>query len=112
MICVATEMVWDVCSSTLFSAGGGSPGSVLRSADQLAEVVSLAHALLPPLPDSATVLLEDQPTVPDLDLCELPFSLQTPHHRSLSCLYQNAPSLQELLARTGGSNAAGLGRLC
>lgn len=59
------------CSSTLFSMGTTSPGSVLRSSDQLTEVVSLAHVLLPPLADSSTIILENQPTVADLDLSEL-----------------------------------------
>lgn len=52
-----------------------SPGSVLRSSDQLNEVVSLAHALLPPLPDSSTLILEDQPTVAEVNLCTFRYSL-------------------------------------
>ena len=54
------------CSSTLFSTAHSSPGSVLRSSDQLNEIVSLAHVLLPPLADSGTLILEDQPTVADV----------------------------------------------
>ena len=41
-----------MCSSGLFSGANSSPSSVLRSSDQLYEVVSLACELLPPLPDS------------------------------------------------------------
>ena len=47
------------CSSTLFSTSRTSPASVLRSSDQLVEVVSLAHELLPPVPDAAQLLLAD-----------------------------------------------------
>eukprot|EP00891_Asterochloris_glomerata_P005589 jgi/Astpho2/5589/e_gw1.00079.2.1_t len=46
-------------SSTLFSTSRTSPASVLRSSDQLLEVVSLAHELLPPVPDAAQLLLAD-----------------------------------------------------
>lgn len=53
-----------LCSSTLFSTATTSPASVLRSSDQLLEVVSLAAELLPPLPDAQTVIMRDLPTVP------------------------------------------------
>ena len=66
-IAVWTEISCSLgCSSTLFSTAHSSPGSVLRSPDQLNEVVSLAHVLLPPLADSSTLVLEDQPTVADV----------------------------------------------
>ena len=55
-------------SSNLFSTSQTSPGSVLRSSDQLYEVVSLACVLLPPLPDSSTMILEDQPTIATLSI--------------------------------------------
>ena len=51
-------------SSTLFSTPTTSPASVLRSSDQLLEVVSLAAELLPPLPDAQTVIMRDLPTLP------------------------------------------------
>ena len=47
------------CSSTLFSTSRTSPASVLRSSDQLLEVVSLAHELLPSVPDAAQLLLAE-----------------------------------------------------
>jgi hypothetical protein len=57
----APEVGARVRSSTLFSGAGASAGSVLRSSDQLAEVVSLALELLPPLPEPQRVLLEGLP---------------------------------------------------
>ena len=54
-------------SSTLFSGAGASAGSVLRSSDQLADVVSLALELLPPLPEPQPMVLEALPLgAPDL----------------------------------------------
>ncbi|KAK9826455.1 hypothetical protein WJX81_000175 [Elliptochloris bilobata] len=51
-----------LASSTLFSTANTSPVSVLRSSDQLLEVVSLAAELLPPLPDAQTVIMRSLPT--------------------------------------------------
>lgn len=41
------------CSSNLFSTASASPSSVLRSSDQLYEVLTLACELLPALPDAS-----------------------------------------------------------
>ena len=53
--------VCSACSSPLFSMPSVNSSSILRTADQLKEVISLTVALLPPLPDSATMVLEDLP---------------------------------------------------
>lgn len=50
-------------SSSLFSSATGGAGSVLRSSDQLADVVSLALELLPPLPEPSRVLQDGLPVV-------------------------------------------------
>ncbi|KAL0023887.1 hypothetical protein WJX79_004926 [Trebouxia sp. C0005] len=53
-------------SSTLFSTSTTNAVSVLRSSDQLHEVVTLACELLPPLPDASTVMLANLPSVPQI----------------------------------------------
>jgi E3 ubiquitin-protein ligase TRIP12 len=45
----------------MLSTSGGA-GAVLRTPDQLFEVVSLAHALLPDMPDAATVVGQGMPS--------------------------------------------------
>ena len=54
------------CSSTLFSSSTTSPGSILRSSDQLHEVISLADAMLSSVQPSTVIILKDQPSVADL----------------------------------------------
>ncbi|KAK9803385.1 hypothetical protein WJX72_003423 [[Myrmecia] bisecta] len=46
-------------SSTLFSSSASSASSILRSSDQLQEVIGLACQLLPPIPDAAAAILKD-----------------------------------------------------
>ncbi|KAL3152604.1 hypothetical protein ABBQ32_001622 [Trebouxia sp. C0010 RCD-2024] len=53
-------------SSTLFSTSTTNAASVLRSSDQLHEVVTLACELLPPLPDASTVMLANLPSAPEI----------------------------------------------
>ncbi|KAL0044182.1 hypothetical protein WJX82_003026 [Trebouxia sp. C0006] len=53
-------------SSTLFSTSTTNAVSVLRSSDQLHEVVTLACELLPPLPDASKVMLANLPSVPQI----------------------------------------------
>jgi len=48
-------------SSTLFSSTAFSPASMLRSVDQLSEVLGLANALLPSVPDATAAALSDPP---------------------------------------------------
>jgi E3 ubiquitin-protein ligase TRIP12 len=52
-----------LATSAMLSASGGQAG-VLRTADQLSEVIGLAAALLPPVPDAATVVLQGLPARP------------------------------------------------
>ena len=42
----------------------GSPNAALRTTDQLNEVISMARCLLPAIPDSSSVMLEDLPACP------------------------------------------------
>ena len=58
---VLTCCMLGCCSSTLFSTSTTNAASVLRSSDQLHEVVTLACELLPPLPDVSTVMLANLP---------------------------------------------------
>lgn len=51
-------------SSLLPNTGASATSSMLRSADQLFVVLSLASDLLPPLPDAATVIQDGLPTLP------------------------------------------------
>ena len=60
------EYTLDACSSTLFSTSSTNAASVLRSSDQLHEVVTLACQLLPPLPDAPTVMLANLPPAPHI----------------------------------------------
>ena len=53
-----------LATSALLNATGASPGNVLRSADQLGDLVGLAAALLPPIPDAAAAALADVPPSP------------------------------------------------
>ena len=50
------------CSSSMLS--NGSPNAALRTTDQLNEVISMARCLLPAIPDSSNVMLEDLPACP------------------------------------------------
>lgn len=45
-----------LATSSLLSTTAGSPGNVLRSTDQLGDLISLAAALLPAMPDPATAM--------------------------------------------------------
>ena len=63
---VLTLLMLGVCSSTLFSTSSTNAASVLRSSDQLHEVVTLACELLPPLPDASTVMLANLPPAPQI----------------------------------------------
>jgi hypothetical protein len=51
-------------SSLLPGAGPGTGSSMLRSADQLYEVVALVTELLPALPEAPTVVTENLPALP------------------------------------------------
>lgn len=53
-----------LATSALFNATGASPANVLRSADQLGELVALTAQLLPPIPDAAAAVLAGQPLAP------------------------------------------------
>lgn len=53
-----------LATSPLFTATGASPGNVLRSADQLGELVTLTAQLLPPIPDAAAAMVQDVPPSP------------------------------------------------
>ena len=66
-------------SSTLFSGAGASAGSVLRSSDQLADVVALALELLPPLPEPQRILQEGLP-LGDGDLMDIDGPVQPSMH--------------------------------
>ena len=48
-----------LATSPLLAATGVSPSNVLRSAEQLGDLVGLAAALLPPIPDAAAAMLQD-----------------------------------------------------
>ena len=50
-----------LATSALFNASGASPGNVLRSTDQLGDLVALTAQLLPPIPDAAAAVLQDLP---------------------------------------------------
>jgi E3 ubiquitin-protein ligase TRIP12 len=52
-----------LATSSMLSASGGQ-ACVLRTTDQLSEVVGLAAALLPPVPDVTTVMLQGLPSRP------------------------------------------------
>lgn len=62
-LCCADGLLGLGCSSTLFSTSTTSASSVLRSSDQLHEVVSLSAELLPPLPDVSRIVLEGLPAM-------------------------------------------------
>lgn len=51
-----------LANSALLSNTGSASSSVLRSTDQLHEVIGLAYELLPPVPEPAAAILEDAPT--------------------------------------------------
>ena len=51
-------------TSSLFNASMVSPGNVLRSTEQLGDLVALAAHLLPPVPDAAAAMLEGVPPSP------------------------------------------------
>ena len=53
-----------LATSSLLSTSTVSPGNVLRSAEQLGDLVALAAALLPPIPDAAAAMLQDVPPSP------------------------------------------------
>jgi hypothetical protein len=53
-----------LATSSLLSATAASPGNVLRSTEQLGDLVALAAALLPPIPDAAAAMLQDVPPSP------------------------------------------------
>ena len=58
---VATTLRNLLATSPLFAGAGAapSPGNVLRSTEQLADLVSLAAELLPPIPDAAAAMLAE-----------------------------------------------------
>jgi hypothetical protein len=53
-----------LATSALFNATGASPSNVLRTADQLGELVTLISQLLPPIPDAAAAMLQEVPPSP------------------------------------------------
>ena len=75
--CSAAVLFW--CSSTLFSTPTTNAASVLRSSDQLHEVVTLACELLPPLPDASTVMLANLPSAPQSPQGTLVLALESCH---------------------------------
>ncbi|KAL4436702.1 hypothetical protein ABPG75_003841 [Micractinium tetrahymenae] len=56
-----------LATSSLLSTSIVSPGNVLRSAEQLGDLVGLAAALLPPIPDAAAAMLQEVPPSPSFD---------------------------------------------
>lgn len=53
-----------LATSSLLSTSTVSPGNVLRSAEQLGDLVALSAALLPPIPDAAAAMLQEVPPSP------------------------------------------------
>lgn len=53
-----------LATSSLLSTSTVSPGNVLRSAEQLGDLVGLAAAMLPPIPDAAAAMLREVPPSP------------------------------------------------
>jgi E3 ubiquitin-protein ligase TRIP12 len=51
-----------LASCAMLGSSGSASGSVLRTPDQLYEVMTLAHELLPAVPDASDMLLRDLPT--------------------------------------------------
>lgn len=49
-------------SAMLSSSGSATGGTVLRTPDQLYEVMTLAHELLPAVPDASDMIMRDLPT--------------------------------------------------
>lgn len=81
---VLTLLMLGVCSSTLFSTSNTNAASVLRSSDQLHEVVTLACELLPPMPDASTVIMANLPPAPQIPHGELS---QVPHLQAAAHVY-------------------------
>jgi E3 ubiquitin-protein ligase TRIP12 len=51
-----------LANCAMLGSSGSTSGSVLRTPDQLYEVMTLAHELLPAVPDASDMLLRDLPT--------------------------------------------------
>ena len=53
-----------LATSSLLPTTAASPGNVLRSTEQLGDLIGLAAALLPPIPEAAAAMLADVPPSP------------------------------------------------
>lgn len=56
-----SDILKQLLANSAMLSSSTTPASVLRSVDQLYEVVSLAYELLPNMPDAASMLLQDLP---------------------------------------------------
>ncbi|KAL4435190.1 hypothetical protein ABPG77_001872 [Micractinium sp. CCAP 211/92] len=73
-----------LATSSLLSTSTVSPGNVLRSAEQLGDLVALSAALLPPIPDAAAAMLQEVPPSPSFD-GDVPRASQAPSGGAEAC---------------------------